>query len=329
LGIARARDELSRLAPVDLATELLARLGGGESFDGSDELLIAERLAQSLGSSIDVHLNRFARRRHRDLLSPVVDRLGLHTLRGATVVDVGCGSLNPFSFSYLLLLLGAEKAYAIDAEPIQDVVLATKALATATAWLLLDPSEVLGVDAIGRAEVLRNARDFDLHLLAAGDPAGIAGSRLAHRIESIHRLSLETGEADAVFSVSLLEHLDRIDEALESLRRVTKPGGVGLHVVDFVDHRSYGDARVSPYAFLTETPGPALLHGCNRIRCREMCQLFERHGFAVEHVERWSQHPPPTEAERARFAEPYRSMSYENIATDGARILVRRRGQFN
>jgi SAM-dependent methyltransferase len=317
------RQDLSGLSLIDLARELFARLAAGDTLDGAEELLLAERLTRHL--SPDVHLNRFAPTRYRDLLRPVLDRVGLETLRGATVADMGCGSLNPFTFSYLLLLLGAERAYAIDAEPIQSIDLATKALATATSWLVMDPSYILGGEVIDRAEILENTRGFELSLIAAGDPAGLAPGRLSYRLESIHELSLEDAEVDALFSVSLLEHVDRLDEAFESLCRVTKPGGVGLHVVDFVDHRTYGDARVSPFEFLTEPAGEGLCHGSNRIRCHQMCEMFERHGFDVEHVERWATYPAPTAAERERFVEPYRSLPDECLFTTGARILVRRR----
>jgi len=241
------------------------------------------------------------------------------------VVDLGCGALNPFAFSFLLLMLGAERAYAIDLEPIQNIEIAARALSTAAMWLLLEPKRILGrLPGVAAEDMLANLRGFQLPLLAAGDPAGIAPGRLMHRVESVHDLSLRNNEADGVFSVSLLEHLDRVEDALESLRRITRPGGYGVHVIDFVDHRIYSGQAARPFDFLKERSTASLVHGSNRIRCEEFCALFEQHGFVVERVERWAHLPPPTEEEQAQFAEPYRSMARENLATTGARMFVRR-----
>lgn len=320
----RPRDDLKSLTLTELSGELLARLTAGEVFNGSDELLLAERLTQHLATTIDVHLNRFAARRYRDLLTPILATLNLSKLQGATIVDLGCGSVNPFTFSFLLLMLGAERAYAVDLEPIQDLGMATRALATAAGWMLLNPKQVLGADITTPIDVLGNLHDFELPLLADGDPAGVAADRLLHVRESVYELSVRDEEADAVFSVSLLEHLDRVDDALESLRRITKPGGVGIHVVDFVDHRIYSGATANWFEFLKEPSAASLVHGCNRMRCDELCAAFAQHGFIVERADRWGHLPPPTAEERAQFVEPYRSMRPENVATTGVRIVARR-----
>jgi SAM-dependent methyltransferase len=321
----KPRHELKDVSLVDLSTELLSRLMSGTTYAGTTELVLAEQLGQLLAGKLDVHLNRFSAQRHHDLLSPIFAHLTPADLKGATVVDLGCGALNPFAFSFLLLMLGAERAYAIDLEPIQNVEIAARALATAAVWLLLEPKRILGRDpGMAAEDMLGNLQGFELPLLAAGDPAGIAPGRLVHRVESVHDLSLRNDEADGVFSVSLLEHLDKVEDALESLRRITKPGGYGVHVIDFVDHRIYSGQATRPCEFLKERPTTSLVHGSNRIRCEEFCALFEQHGFIVERVARWAHLPPPTEAEQAQFAEPYRSMARENLATTGARIFVRR-----
>jgi SAM-dependent methyltransferase len=321
----KPRDDLKHLALVELSAEVLSRLRSGEAYDGTDELLLAEQLGQVLARKLDVHLNRFSAQRHHDLLSPIFAELSPGDLQGATIVDLGCGALNPFTFSFLLLMLGAERAYAIDVEPVQNVEIAVRALATAAGWLLLEPKRILGRRAdMVTEDLFSNLNGFQLPLLAAGDPAGIAPLRLIHRIESVHSLSLPNDAADVVFSVSLLEHLDRVEDALESLRRITKPGGLGVHVVDFVDHGIYSNAGVSPFEFLTVQSAESLVHGSNRIRCDEFCALFEQHGFVVSRVDRWAHLPAPTDEERAKFVEPYRSMSQANLSTTGARIFARR-----
>jgi len=147
---------------------------------------------------------------------------------------------------------------------------------------------------------------------------------LVYKVESLYDLSLGDGEADLVSSVSLLEHLDRIEDALESLRRITKPGGIGHHIVDFSDHRIYSGEVNSPFAFLEIDSSEPLIHGSNRIRCAEMCALFEQHGFTVEEVEPCLLEPLSDDEQR-RFAAPFRSMQRDNLTMVCARIVVRRR----
>ena len=320
------RDDLGRLSLVELSTELLARLASGQRYQTNEQAVLGQQLSESLSAALDVHENRFAASRYADLLRPILGRMKSADFAGSTIVDLGCGSLNPFGFSFLMLMLGAERAYPIDLEPVQDTGVAVRALATAAGWLLLDSRRVLGTETIAPEDVLKNLRGFQLPLLASGDPAGLASDRLLHRVESVYDLSLGDEEADAVFSVSVFEHVDRVDDALESLRRITKPGGVGNHVIDFSDHRIYAGQVSSPFEFLKTQTDEPLVYGSNRIRCDEFCRLFERHGFTVEQVHTGGPYTVElSEEERAQFVEPYRSMPRENLAAVGARIVVRRR----
>jgi hypothetical protein len=134
---------------------------------------------------------------------------------------------------------------------------------------------------------------------------------------------MNEGEADFVTSVSLLEHIDRIDDMVESLKRITKVGGSGHHVVDFVDHRLYNGQVGSPFEFLNVDSPKRLVHGSNRLRKDQLCARFEQHGFVVEEV-RPCRTDPLTAEEQSRFVEPYRSMDRENLEMTCARIFVRR-----
>lgn len=319
-----ASQDLRRVTLAELSAELLARLEAGKAYEGTEELLLGEQLSQLLDDRLDVHLNRFSAARHRDLLEPILERLRPGDLRDTTVVDLGCGSLNPFAFAFLLLMLGAGRAHTVDPEPVQSMPVALRALPRVAAWLLLEPGRVLGSYVVPVEELLGNLRGFRLPLLAAGDPAGLPADRLVHHVESVTDLSLEDGEADFVFSVSLLEHLDRIDDAIAALHRITRPGGRGVHVVDFVDHRIYSGEVESPFELLKIRSDEPLVHGSNRLRCSQLCARFEAHGFVVEHAQRWRHGRPLADDEPARFVEPFRFMDVEDLATTGARLFVRR-----
>jgi hypothetical protein len=146
---------------------------------------------------------------------------------------------------------------------------------------------------------------------------------MQYRNESVFDLSLHDGEADLVFSVSFLEHLHRIEDVLESLRRITRVGGYGHHLIDFADHRIYSGEVTSPFEFLKERRTDEIMYGSNRLRCSQFCELFEKHGFAVERVEN-ARPADLSPEEQSLFVEPYRSMPREDLTMVCARVLIRR-----
>lgn len=315
---------LAPMSTLDLCHELIARLRSGDTIVRDGDLVVASQLQDMLERGLDVHLNRFSRRRLIDTTHAVFAAYPPESFRDATVVDLGCGSLNPYAFGFLFLLLGARKAYAVDLDPIQDPGRAARALVQVAGWLLSDPPGLIGRKAdVARASVALQA--FDLEKLSHGDPSAIPADRLEYLQQDIDTLTLADGEADLVSSVSLLEHVSDIDTTLASLRRVTRPGGRGHHVVDFVDHRLYGGEVPHPLAFLTLESDEPLVHGSNRLRLSQLRTAFARHGFTVEHVEP-CRTDPITHEDRRTFAEPFRSMTLEDLSTTCARVFVRREG---
>lgn len=314
--------KLTSLSTLDVCHELIARLSDGDVIARDSDLVVAGQLQDLLEQHLDVHLNRFSRRRLIDTTHAIFAQYPPESLHEATIVDLGCGSLNPYAFGFLCLLLGARRAYAVDLDPVQDPARAARALAHIAGWLLTDPRGLIGrrVDVLAVSEALRA---FDLRALERGEIAGVPTERLRYLREATGTLTLEDGEADLVSSVSLLEHVDDIDGTLASLYRVTKPGGRGHHVVDFVDHRLYGGQVTSPFAFLAIESDEPLVHGCNRLRLSQLRAAFERHGFAVERVEP-CRVDPVTDAERETFVEPYRSMTLDDLAMTCVRVFVRR-----
>jgi SAM-dependent methyltransferase len=103
---------------------------------------------------------------------------------------------------------------------------------------------------------------------------------------SLENLSeVPAGSVDLVISNAVFEHLYDLRSAFAHLARITKPGGLGLHQVDFRDHRDY--SRPLEYLLLSKKEFTILFgerHGeCgNRFRPREMWQLFESAGFEVK-----------------------------------------------
>src|SRR5688572_26895209 len=110
----RPRSDLASVTLIDLTTELVARLDRGDAYERDKDLVLAGQLQDLLDTRLNVHLNRFAPSRFRDIVVPLLHRLPPSELQGVTVVDLGSGSLNPLVFGFLLLMLGAERAYSVD-----------------------------------------------------------------------------------------------------------------------------------------------------------------------------------------------------------------------
>ena len=319
---------LAEVPVADLAAELLHRLlatGASPRLLGESEVRLGMLLAREFDVRLDVHQNRASRARYHDLFENFHHSIGpvRPPLEGATWVDLGCGAANPWGALFLFLALGARRGIAIDTDEMQDVPESARALADLAALLLVDPGGILGDHPIAREQLLRHLEGFDLAKLRAGDPSGIAAERLAHRRDSVHALSLPDGEADVVMTNAFLEHIDRVDAAIAELARVTRRGGLGIHVIDGRDHRSIEDPAFHRLEFLREPGGEGLRHGCNRLRPLEFARLFERHGFAVLQVVEFER-IAVDDATVASLAEPFRSLPQDELAVTQAKLVVRR-----
>jgi SAM-dependent methyltransferase len=309
----------------ELASETLARAKEGDFGASEEAILLALELDGELERALELHNNRFSIRRYHDLFDSFYRYVGppAPPLEGATIVDLGCGSLNPFGFLFVLLMLGARRGIAVDLETIHDWPRATSALAAVAASMLVAPDRVVGDHPVQVAQLLKNIASFDLAMLRAGDRTGIDPARLVYRRESVQALSLQNAEADLVVSNAFFEHIPEVEPAIVELARVTRPGGMGVHVIDCSDHRRYHDARVHPLQFLTESHEGALAHGSNRLRPAEFVKIFERNGFEVVKVESFQQADVTSEL-RDLLVAPYRMMPGKMLVDTIVKLVVRR-----
>lgn len=92
---------------------------------------------------------------------------------------------------------------------------------------------------------------------------------------------------DVVISNAVLEHLNSLKSAFFNLSRITKSGGMGIHTVDFRDHRDFD--RPLEYLLLSDkefSRGFKECHGefGNRYRPQEMRDLLEQVGFEIKNL---------------------------------------------
>jgi SAM-dependent methyltransferase len=97
-------------------------------------------------------------------------------------------------------------------------------------------------------------------------------------------LCLPSSSCDAVLSNAVVEHLYELKDSFAQLYRVTRPGGFGIHQVDFRDHRSFD--RPLEFLLLKKRPFQAEFArrqgNCgNRRRVSEVAGCFRTAGFDV------------------------------------------------
>jgi SAM-dependent methyltransferase len=101
----------------------------------------------------------------------------------------------------------------------------------------------------------------------------------------LEEIPLPADSMDFVFSNAVVEHLYDLDSSFKQLYRITRPGGLGLHQVDFRDHRDF--SRPLEYLLLEEQQFQTIFHGShsesgNRYRPDEVRAWFEGAGFEVQ-----------------------------------------------
>jgi SAM-dependent methyltransferase len=140
--------------------------------------------------------------------------------------------------------------------------------------------------ALLRDAILKEAPEQDItpfnRILAYG---GYDPDILKPVLASLEELeTIASSSVDYVFSNAVLEHIYDPQRAFKSLARITRPGGMGFHQVDFRDHRNM-DTPLE-FLLLTDADFVKLAEEChyecgNRWRPYEYEELFRRVGFEI------------------------------------------------
>ena len=321
--------DLAQVALADLGAELLRRLEAGAEHESRQSLErnlhLLSRLHDLTEALLDVQENRASVANFAAQFEFVRHCWRKHgvPMAGATHVDVGCGALQPLARLFTHAMLGVERAIGIDLDRPTEPAVAARHLARLAAAAILDPASLYGDFPITGRDVLANLHGFDLAKLRRGDPAGVDATRATLLHRPIEATGLATASVDVVISNSVLEHLSDVDAALRELARITRPGGYGIHGIDTIDHRWYGEPTIHPLDFLTIDTRDPIVFECNRIRLVEFPALFRRHGFEVVD---YAAHRTFTMTPdfRARLLAPWQGLDDAVLEATWANVLVRR-----
>ena len=163
---------------------------------------------------------------------------------------------------------------------------------------------------------------------------GFDPSCIAHRRTSMEDFSSIGSDAfDVTCSQAVLEHVGNPALALDNLYLATRPGGMGVHVIDFRDHRDF--AAPLEFLLLDEHGFEAALAGKdpywfgNPLRFGAWLQLWRNAGFKdIEHI---VDVPTVDEAylrdllpRLRRCGSPYRDTPEDDLRPLGAQFIVQR-----
>lgn len=140
--------------------------------------------------------------------------------------------------------------------------------------------------------------------------------------------ALEDAHFTVVLSNAVLEHVRDVPRGLEQLARVTAPGGLHLHQIDFRDHRNFD--RPLEYLTIPSTQfSPIFLHASgecgNRWRHSQFLHAFEQAGFAVSAFNP-NVFAPTTyqESVRGRLALEFAALGNDDLRILSGQVVARR-----
>jgi len=144
---------------------------------------------------------------------------------------------------------------------------------------------------------------------------------------------LEARSVDCITSTNTLEHIRRADilSILRESRRLLKDDGVVICRIDYMDHYSHFDSRVSVYNFLRYSPAvwaffsPDMYYQ-NRLRHPDYLSLVEEAGFTLVEERRLEAESSDLESLRAlSLHRDFRHYSLEDLSIRRSLLVFRKK----
>jgi hypothetical protein len=243
---------------------------------------------------------------------------------GRTLVEFGCGALNPLAGHMAFAALGANRCIGLDLEPPDHPDLAARAMYDVAAEMLVAPHLYYSHPAPDPEFLRKNLGGIDLQGLRDGHFDALPAERFQVLQLPADRTGLEADSAHMCASISFLEHVTNVDEVIAEMARITPTDFLGMHLIDGADHRSYWKPEYDVLQFLTESADVENFTGCNRIRPRQFIKTFEDHGFEVCEFKPLRTKEITAEF-RAQLVAPFEQLTDEELQTVDACIYVRKR----
>lgn len=249
---------------------------------------------------------------------------------GKVFFEVGTGRAPLVPIGYWLM--GAESTITIDLNPyLREELLAesvryvseNKEEIYAIFGSLIDRRRLNALARLGTNPKLSTTEVLDLCQIVYIAPGDAANTKLPERHIDFHT------------SYTVLEHIppNVLADILKEGNRITKNDSLFVHRIDYSDHFSHSDKRISAINFLqysdsewSKFAGNRYMY-MNRLRHDDFLDLFENVGHQVVEVEadvdRRSEDLLKTN--RVRLSDEFRSKSQETLAISGAWMLTQKK----
>lgn len=206
--------------------------------------------------------------------------------------------------------------------------LAARAHGASHAWLV-DAGSFADTDLANCREVIELYRAQGKPMPDIGGASTVADvlkragvSYLTHGTASL--AEIPDGSIDFFWSQVVLEHVSRPEfpQFMRELRRVATPDAIGVHSIDFRDHLG---GALNNLRFSEATWEGNLFKNSgfytNRLRPREMIEMFKNAGFSVEvmHEARWPQMP----IARTNMASEFKYLPDEDFMVAEIEVILR------
>ena len=144
-------------------------------------------------------------------------------------------------------------------------------------------------------------------------------------LEGVHEIP--EGAVDVSYSNAVFEHLEGVYAAVQQLARITRPGGLGFHQIDFRDHRDFD--RPLEYLTIPRSELEAFLKdnfwSCgNAMRYGEFQTCFELAGFSTRFEPNLFADDHYVQEIRIRADRRYREMAPDAFRVLGGRFFLRK-----
>ena len=260
----------------------------------------------------------YAWRYKRDWLAEVQGYAQSHgtALADANVLELGAGIHNPLGSALVALANGARRAVAIEpSPPVPDFVSHAVMLGLVSSFM------------VGKANSrFTSAMNALIEMESTGDDRQVALPELElHRGGISDFSSME--QFEITHSNAVIEHVLDLQAACRWLYGLTRPNGVQIHKVDFIDHRYYEKASPEPadaFRFLM-VGEEGKVPDCNGQRLCEVIDSFKDAGFEYLGAPQSWKLPVPASV-LGNLQRRYSTLSDADLATTCAILIFRRPG---
>ncbi len=177
------------------------------------------------------------------------DKINLiENLRGKIFLDVGSGVYRTFNVSMILYCNGVDKAFAFEPYPLKtDFVFYSYQKMIEHMSNCPEDFIFSGIsidEFIGRLKTFIIPNSFKKIKELNDNPNGILNIGGVTFFRNL--LDVPRNSVNIHFSNAVLEHINELSNFILQLKDVVCSDSIGLHIVDFLDHRHYNDSTISP-----------------------------------------------------------------------------------